>query len=207
MHFLISHPSSDKAPVSTPVIVGAAVGSFAFVAFLIGIVVFLCLRRRTKKKPKNQPIDLSADDKAHYLRSPSIFVPFDYQPRPPSSPREEFSDYGHSSSPGARVTGSPSSQALLFGWDSTSRPNNPHSGYSMYSRGTTSSGTQWGELLSTRNSALVPTPHPSLTPSAPPIQEKQQLVATNTSERDATSPVAVNRLRSAGGSPPPPSYD
>lgn len=201
MHFLISYLRSDKAPVSIPIIVGAAVGSVAFVALLIGIVTFLCLRRRTKKKPRSQPVDLSGDNKTHGMRpSHSVFVPFDYQPRPPSSSREEFSDYGHSSSPGARLTGDPSSQALLFGWDSATSPTNPQS---IYSRGTTSSGTQWGELLSPRNTTSVPTSYSSLTPPVPPIQEKRQLVATNTSERDPTSPVAVNRLPSDAPSPPP----
>ena len=201
MHLLISHPRSDKAPASIPVIVGAAVGSVAFVALLIGIVTFLCLRRRNKTKPRGQPVDLSGDNKIHGLRpSPSVFVPFDYQPRPPSSSREEFSDYGHSSSPAARMTGDPSSQALLLGWDSVTSPTNPQS---SYSRGTTSSGTQWGELLSPGTTSLVPTSHSSLTPPGPPIQEKRQLVATNTSERDPTSPVAVNRLPSDAPSPPP----
>ena len=206
MLFLTSRPSPDTVPDRTPVLVGATVGSFAFLALLIGIFLFLCRRRRrTKGNVRSAPIDLSADDKPQILRpSPSIFVPFEYRPRPPSSSREEASDYGHSSSPGGRMTGSPSSQALLFGWDSTTPSKNPQSSYSMYSRGTTSSGTQWGEVLSVRNSALAPpTPHSPLTPSVPPIQEKRPLVATNASERDPTSPVAVNRLPSGAPSPPP----
>lgn len=202
---LISHASSEKVPISTSAIVGAAVGSSVFVSLLIGIGIFLCLRRRrTKKKVRGPPIDLGADEQTQESRpSRSNFAPFEYRLGPSSSPREEVSDYGRGSSPGARVNSSLSSQALLSGWDPTSPSNNTQSTYSTYTRDTPTSATQWGETPSARNGSLVPTPLSPLTPPVPPIREKRRLLATNAPEIGASSPTAVNRTHTGDPAPPP----
>ena len=181
------------------------VGSVLFIALLIGIGIVLCLRRRSKKKGKSPAVDLGADDRLQGFHHPaSRFSPFEYQLAP--SPREEVSEYSRgsiTSSPGARNISSPSSQALLFAWDHTAASNNPQSTYSMYSRDTTNSATQWGEMLSARNNATMPTPYTFLAPSRPPIREKRRLVMTNGAEEEASSPAAVNRMRFSVPSPPP----
>ncbi len=197
---LISPSSPTTAPISTGAIVGVAVASVAFVSFLIGIGVFLCLRRRrSNKNTKGPPIDLGADEQIEKPRaSPSIFSPFEYQ-HPASS--HEVSDNSRESMAGARITGSPSSQALLFPFDPTAPPNNTQSTYSMYSSDdTTTSATRWAKSPA-RNSAVEPYPH-FLTPPVPSVREKPRLVANNGPE-GPSSPVSVNRLPSDAQSPPP----
>ena len=180
-----------KVPISTGAIVGVVVGSIAFVSFLIGIGIFLCLRRRrSSKQTRGPPIDLDADEQMDEPHpSPSTFSPFEQ--RPPVSPRE-VSDYSRDSSAGVRTTGSPSSQALLFALDSTS--NNTRSTYSMYSRDdSATSATQWGAKSPVRNTAGE---------SYPPVRDKRRSVTTNRPE-GASDPIAVNRLPSDVPSPPP----
>ena len=176
-----------------------------FILFLIGIGIFLCRRRRTKKKDRGPPIDLAADEQTQEMRpSRSNFAPLEYRLGPSPSPREEVSDYGRGSSPGTGVNGSPSSQALLSGWDPTTPSNNTQSTYSTYTRDTTpTSAMQWGEIPSARNNPLVPTPPSPLTPSVPPIREKRRLLATNAPETAASGPIAVNRTRTSAPAPPP----
>jgi len=199
VHFLTSHSSPKTAPLSTAAIVGTVVGSVVFVALLLGIGIFLCLRRRPKKKTRGPPIDLGADDKFPELRfPPRILTPFEYHTTSP--PREGVSDYSHRPTPRARVNSTPSLQALLSPCDSTTAPNNT---YSMYSHGRTSSAPQWGELPSAMYSSLVAVPITPLSPSVPPIREKRQLVMADTSDRDSHTPPAVNRLPSVPPSPPP----
>ena len=161
----------------------------------------MCLRRRrSNKKIKGPPIDLSADEQIDKPRpSPSIFSPFEYQA--PTSP-QEVSDYSRDSVAGGRFAGSPSSQALLFPFDPTTPSNNTQSTYSTYSRDdTTSSATQWGAKSPVRNSGVEPYPH-FLAPPVPSEREKRRLVATNGPE-GPSSPISVNRLPSDASSPPP----
>ena len=177
-------------------------GSIAFISLLIGTGIFLCLRRRSNKRTRRPPIDLGADEPIETRRrpTPSIFSPFEYQT---SSSPGGVSDYSRSTSAGARITSSPSSQALLFAFDSTAPSNNHQSTYSMYSRDdtTTSSATQWGARLPASSSAVVPYPQ-SPTPSVPPVRERRPLVMISGPE-GASGPVAVNRLPSDAPSPPP----
>ena len=188
-------------PISTGAIVGVAVGSVAFVSFLVGLGFFLCLRRRrSNKMTKGPPIDLSADEQMDKPGpSPSIFAPFEYQH--PTSP-QEVSDYSRDSVAGGPVTSSPSSQALLFPFDPTARSNNTQSTYSTYSRDdTTSSATQWGAKSPVRNSGVESYPH-FLAPPVSFEREKRRLVATNGPE-GPSSPISVNRMPSDASSPPP----
>ena len=178
-----------------------AVGSVAFISFLIGIGIFLCRRRRrSNKNTKGPPIDLGADEQIEKPRAiPSNFSPFQYQA--PASPHE-VSDYSRESVAGARITGSPSSQALLIAFDSTTPPNNTQSTHSMYSPDdTATSATQWGAKSPVRNSAVEPYPQ-FLTPPVAPVREKPRLVATNGPE-GPSSPISVNRVPSDAQSPPP----
>jgi hypothetical protein len=207
----MSPSSSSYTPLlSTADIAGVVVGSVLFVAILLGVGIFLCLRRRPKKQiRRGPPIDLGPPDEQRYLRPPappSIFSPFEYQSVTSGSNNEEVSEYGLGSSPGGRITNNPSSHALLTTWDSTTHSSNPLSPHSTYSREKSAFGTQWGELASARDGSSVGTPHSSLAPTMLHDRGKRRLVATNGSERDPASPiVAVNRMRSGGASPPP--YD